>query len=394
MFKRPQYQVLCKRIGEPRRFIQVLRGPRQTGKTTLARQVMDEAGVPSHYATGDEPGLKGRDWLVQQWETARARASGTTAALLVLDEVQKIPDWSETIKRLWDEDTFNQLPLHVFLLGSSALLVQRGLSESLAGRYETTTISHWSFPEMRDAFGFDWKKFIFFGGYPGAAPLVDDYERWSRYVLESLIEPTVSRDILMMTQVGKPALLRQLFDLGCVYSGQILSYQKMLGQLQDAGNTTTLAHYLQLLEQAGLLAGLRKFSGGKVRRRVSSPKLLTLNTALMTTAHRISYEEALRQKGFWGRLVESAVGAVLYNGLVEVGADIHYWAGRNREVDYVISRNREVVAIEVKSGSRRASLPGMTEFSKQFQVKKKLLIGGDGIPLEEFLASRMQTWLD
>jgi predicted AAA+ superfamily ATPase len=198
----------------------------------------------------------------------------------------------------------------------------------------------------------------------------------------------------MMTQVDKPALLRQLFDLGCVYSGQILSYQKMLGQLQDAGNTTTLAHYLQLLEQAGLLAGLRKFSGGKVRRRASSPKLLALNTGLMTAAHRISYEEALRQKGFWGRLVESAVGAALYNGLVEMGADIHYWAGRNREVDYVISRNREIVAIEVKSGSRRASLPGIAEFSKQFQVKKKLLIGGDGISIEEFLASRMQTWLD
>lgn len=394
MFKRYQYPVLCDRIMEPRRFIQVLQGPRQTGKTTLARQVMDGAGIPSHYATGDEPGLKDRDWLAQQWESARALALSGSTAVLVLDEIQKVPDWSETVKLLWDDDSHAHLPLHVLLLGSSALLVQRGLSESLAGRYEITHITHWSFTEMQEAFGFDVQQYIYFGGYPGAAPLIDDYDRWSRYILDSLIEPTISRDILMMTQVDKPALLRQLFDLGCSYSGQILSYQKMLGQLQDAGNTTTLAHYLNLLEGAGLLAGLKKYAGSAVRRRGSSPKLLALNTALMSAALRRRFEDILKQRDSWGRLVESAVGASLFNGLKGTGVNVHYWAGRNREVDYVICRDSAVVAIEVKSGRKQTSLPGLAEFSKQFRVQKKLLVGADGIPIEEFLAKQPATWLD
>jgi predicted AAA+ superfamily ATPase len=393
MFKRRFYSVLCNRVKEPRRFVQVLRGPRQTGKTTLARQVMEGVGIPSHYATGDEAGLKDRDWLAQQWERARLLAPPETPALLVLDEVQKIPGWSETVKRMWDEDSLASRQLRVLLLGSSALLVQRGLSESLAGRYEVTHISHWSFSEMQECFGFDAQQYIYFGGYPGAAPLVDDYDRWSCYVLESLIEPTISRDILMMTQVDKPALLRQLFDLGCAYSGRILSYQKMLGQLHDAGNTTTLAHYLRLLESAGLLAGLKKHAGDTARRRASSPKLLVLNTALMSTASRRRYEDAVRQREFWGHLAETAVGAALVNGLQGTGADICYWAGRNREVDFVISRGDTLVAIEVKSGRRRMALPGVAEFSRQFDVRKTLLVGGDGIPLDEFFATPPESWL-
>ena len=394
MFKRSSYQVLRERIREPRRFIQVLRGPRQAGKTTLARQVMEGARIPSHYAAADEPGIKDRNWLIQQWESARALTSQGSAALLVLDEIQKIPGWSETVKRLWDEDSIARSALHVFVLGSSALLVQRGLTESLAGRYEITYITHWSFAEMQEAFGFTAEQHIFYGGYPGAAPLINDYQRWSRYILESLIEPTISRDILMMVQVDKPALLRQLFDLGCAYSGQILSYQKMLGQLQDAGNTTTLAHYLNLLERAGLLAGLQKYAGGVIRRRASSPKLVVLNTALMSAAFRYSYKEALERRDFWGRLVESAVGATLCNGFMGTGANVYYWAGRNREVDYVIHRGETVVAIEVKSGRKRSSLPGLAEFSKQFPVQKRLLVGGDGIPIDEFLRRDQSSWLE
>jgi len=168
------------------------------------------------------------------------------------------------------------------LLGSSPLLVQQGLSESLAGRFEILRIGHWSFSEMRDAFGLTVDQYLYFGGYPGSAALINDEERWRRYLLDSLIETTLARDILLMNRVDKPALLRQMFRLGCEYSGQILSYQKMLGQLQDAGNTTTLAHYLDLLSGAGMLCGLSKFSSEVVRQRGSSPKLQVLNNGLMT----------------------------------------------------------------------------------------------------------------
>lgn len=396
MFKRPLYQILRERIAEPRRFIQALMGPRQTGKTTLAQQILDELEIPKHYATADEPVLKDFTWIEQQWETARAKFStdkGHKKGLLVLDEVQKITGWSETVKRLWDEDSARGLPLHIIVLGSSPLLVQQGLTESLAGRFEIIPVTHWSFAEMQEAFGWDVERYIFYGGYPGAAELVHDHQRWRHYIVDSLIETTVSRDIFLMTRVDKPALLRRLFELGCVYSGQVLSYQKMLGQLQDAGNTTTLAHYLNLLEGAGLLAGLSKYAGQRVRRRASSPKLQVLNTGLMTALSNFTFEEATQDTEYWGRLVETAVGAALYSGLSRIGAELYYWSGGNREVDFVLAKHKDLVAIEVKSGRRKTSLPGIEAFSKEFKVKRKLLVGPHGLPLDQFFSTPNESWL-
>ncbi|MCD6486824.1 MAG: ATP-binding protein [Syntrophobacterales bacterium] len=393
MFKRPVYDVVFERISEPRRFIQVLSGPRQTGKTTLARQLIDDIKMPGHYASADEPALKSTSWIEQQWEAARAKAR-TGKALFVLDEVQKITGWSETVKRLWDEDSARELSLHVIVLGSSPILVQSGLTESLAGRFEIIPITHWSFPEMREAFGWDVEQYIFYGGYPGSANLINNPVRWSHYIMDSLIETTVSRDILLMKRVDKPALLRRLFDLGCAYSGQTLSYQKMLGQLQDAGNTTTLAHYLGLLQGAGLLMGLPKYAGQIVRRRASSPKLQVLNTALMTAPSRLALDEAKSDSQYWGRLVESAVGATLVNGLKSTQSELFYWSSRNREVDFVLRRGDNLVAIEVKSGLRKTSLPGIEAFSREFSVKRKLLVGAQGISLREFLLTPPEKWLD
>jgi predicted AAA+ superfamily ATPase len=388
MYKRNIYKALMTRLAEPRRFVQVLSGPRQTGKTTLARQAMAGIKIASHYATADEPALKDRTWIEQQWEVARVKTkSGARKkkVLLILDEIQKITGWSETVKRLWDEDTANQLPLHVIILGSSALLVQRGLTESLAGRFEVIPVTHWSFAEMQKAFGWDVDQYVFFGGYPGAAELIRDEPRWFNYIREALIETTISRDILLMTRVDKPALLRRLFQLGCNYSGQILSYQKMLGQLQDAGNTTTLAHYLDLLQSAGLMTGLSKYAGQRVRQRASSPKLLVLNTALMSASGPDKLGEAKQDPDYWGRLVESAIGSSLANGIIGKNMELFYWSSRNREVDFVLSRKNELIAIEVKSGRNKGSLPGIAAFSEEFKVKRKLLVGFKGISLDEIL---------
>jgi len=393
MFKRPIHGMLTERMSESRRFIQVLYGPRQSGKTTLAHQVMADLEIPSHYASADEPTLKDRTWLEQQWEIARLKVESEKYALFVMDEAQKIDGWSETVKRLWDEDTAQGLPLHVMLLGSSPLLIQRGLTESLAGRFEVIPVTHWSFAEMREAFDWGLDEYIFFGGYPGGADLINDQKRWSNYIKDSLIETTISRDILLMTRVDKPALLRRLFELGCFYSGQILSYQKMLGQLQDAGNTTTLAHYLNLLEGAGLLAGLSKYAGQRVRQRGSSPKLLVLNTALMTAQSQFNLGEAKQDTDFWGRLVESAIGAALINGLRGENIEVFYWSSRNREVDFVLSRGKSLVALEVKSGRRKVTLPGIEAFSTEFQVTKKLLVGAQGIPVADFLLTPPAKWI-
>lgn len=357
---------------------------------------MDGFDGPSHYASADEPALKDSSWLETQWETGRAktRVSHVRKTLLVLDEIQKIHGWSETVKRLWDEDTASSLPLQVMILGSAALLVQKGLGESLAGRFEVIHVTHWSYGEMREAFDWDLDRYIFFGGYPGAASLVADEERWANYIRESLIEPTISRDLLLMTRVDKPALLRRLFSLGCHYSGQILSYQKMLGQLQDAGNTTTLAHYLDLLSGAGLITGVQKFSGRQLRRRASSPKLLALNTALMTAPAQMSLNEARQKNDLWGHITETAAGAWLINGLKGKAAEVHYWRKGDLEVDFVISRGEAVAAIEIKSGLKRRGLPGMAAFSKEFDVSRKLLVGEGGIALEDFLLTPPERWLE
>ena len=272
--------------------------------------------------------------------------------------------------------------------------MQGGLTESLAGRFEIIHVSHWSFAEMREAFKWDLDKFIFYGGYPGAAPLIQDYERWSRYILDSLIETSISRDVLLLTRVDKPALLRRLFELGCAYSGQVLSYQKMLGQLHDAGNTTTLAHYLRLLQGAGLIAGIQKYHGQVVRQRASSPKLLALNAALMTASSHMTLSEAKNDTQLWGRLVESVVGASLFNGIQGKNLELFYWAAGNQEVDYVLSRGKTLVALEVKSGRRGRGLPGIAAFADKFKVKRKLLVGASGIPLEEFLVAPVESWLE
>lgn len=386
--------MLAARLREPRKFLQVLAGPRQTGKTTLIRQAMEELKIPHHYASADEPTLQGRVWLEQQFEVGRllSRESGKTGALLVLDEIQKVAGWSEVLKRQWDSDTAKKTPLKVVLLGSASLLLQHGLTESLAGRFEIIPVVHWAYPEMKDAFGWTPEQFVYFGGYPGAAALIGDRQRWARYIIDSLIETTISRDILLMTRVDKPALLRRLFYLGCSYSGQILSYQKMTGQLQDAGNTTTLAHYLELLSGAGMLTGLQKLTGQRVRQRASSPKLQVLNMALLSSQSNLSFEAAQKDREHWGRLVESTAGAHLINSSTGTNIEVFYWRERGKEVDFILSLNNSFVAIEVKSGYSKGSLPGMDEFARIFKPKKKLLIGGEGLSLEKFLSVPAANW--
>ncbi len=393
-FRRPILTELNRRLKERRRYLQVLFGPRQSGKTTLAIQARDEFEGPSHYASADAPGLPESSWIETHWNVARAKVSDRPGGggLLVLDEIQRVPGWAPAVKGLWDEDSRVGRRLKVILLGSAPLTVQRGLGESLAGRFEILRVPHWSFPEMSAAFGWDLEHYLYFGGYPGAAPLADEPERWRAYILDSLVETTLSRDVLLLTRVDKPVLLRQLFLLACEYSGQILSYQKMLGQFQDAGNTTTLAHYLSLLDDSGLVTGLQKFSGRRVRRRGSIPKLIVRNTALMTAVGGLSFDEARSDRGFWGRLVESAVGAHLLNSQEGGERDLYYWRERNEEVDFVLSNGRAALAIEVKSALGAGPGPGLGAFGRAYPRASKILVGGSGLPLASALSRPRRDW--
>ena len=421
LYERAQVITLLNRLNEKPQRLTIVNGPHKTGKTTLVRQALKQLDRPFRYVSVDEsdrtilppvPDLRGfipefadqpnvpldgpRDtrWLVRNWERARMASERSDRGLvLAIDEIQKIPNWSEAVKGLWDADRRHDRPLHVILLGPAALLKQRGLSESLAGRFETVRLMHWSFAEMSAAFGFDLHRYVYFGGYPGGASLIPEQSRWRAYIAEALVEPNIERDILAMQRVDKPALLKRLFQLGAEYSGQILSFNRMLGQLQDAGNTTTLARYMDLLSNAGLIAGLPRFTAGAHRRRSSSPKLNVLNTALMAVASGYTFEEAKADRSFWGRLVESAVGAHLFNtGTPE--HQLHYWRENGSEVDFVLTRGRRLAAIEVKSGARRASVSGLKQFEERFDVQAAIVVGEGGIPLSEFLSAPARELFD
>ena len=395
-FIRPRARELARRLKEPRRLIQSLSGARQVGKTTLALQVAKRSRLPYHFASADEPTLRaGEGWISSQWEEARQLAgeSKRKGALLIIDEVQKIPQWSATVKGLWDEDSRKKRLLKVVLLGSAPPLMERGLAESLAGRFETLYLPHWSFAEMQRAFGWNLKQYLFYGAYPGAAPFIKRPLRWSRYIKDSLIETTISRDVLLLARVDKPALLRRLFAVGCSYSGQILSYRKIAGQLENKGNITTLAHYLDLLERAGTLAGLQKYTASVVASRRSTPKIQVFNTALTTAQRGMTWRETWADKHMVERLTKSAVGAHLLNSATSGECELFYWRDGNYEVDFVLRRGKKLIAIEVKSGRAPAAFHGLDAFAKKFNPTKSLLVGGGGVSLERFLSTPVTYWM-
>ncbi len=386
MYERSYLKQVKSRIEEPRKFIQVILGPRQVGKTTMVNQLLSQLSISYVSGSADAISATNSAWLMQAWETARLKmkTSGASEYLLVIDEIQKIDNWSEVVKQQWDKDTREQVNIKVILLGSSRFFIQKGLTESLAGRFETFYLGHWSFAEMEAAFGWSSEQYIYFGGYPGSASLINDEERWKNYIKDSLIETSISKDILMLTRVDKPALLKRLFELGCLYSGQILSYTKITGQLQDAGNTTTLANYLRSLSDCGLLGGLEKYTGSVIRQRSSSPKFQVYNNALLTSQDDETYPTAIVNPKLWGRLVESSVGAHLLNHSISERYNLHYWREGNNEVDFILEKGNKVIGLAVKSGAS-ADNEGMGIFNEKFHPDKMLLVGTGGIPYAEFL---------
>lgn len=394
MFQRKQYSLILSRISETRNKMQVIVGPRQVGKSTMMDQVLAECPIPYTLAKADNVDENDIDWIKRTWESARGTMSAKHFSdyLLVIDEIQKIKHWSEAVKEEWDWDCSNHLPLKVILLGSSRLMLQSGLKESLAGRFELIRMGHWSYEEMKEAFDFSLEQYIFFGGYPGAADFVGDEARWKRYIKNSIIAPAIERDVILTTNIYKPILMKRLFNAGCTYSAQELSLTKMLGQLQDAGNVTTLANYLEVLNQCQLLCGLQKYAKEETRKYNSSPKFQVYNNALLTANQKRNYEAVRSDAILWGRWVESAVGAHLLSQAEEDDYQVFYWRKNNDEVDYVVSTDDGCVAIEVKSG-RRSKNAGMAEFAKAYNPQKTYIIGTGGIPLDVFLSTDLSGWL-
>ena len=416
-FQRPLVDDLVRLLTDelPPRIVAVT-GPRQSGKTTLVRHALRRvraAGLAGRHIGVDDPQadvpfagsetatvridprLRNADWLVGVWDRARDRAwRHERGFVLALDEIQYVEGWSGVVKGLWDRDRETGCPLKVIILGSAPWSLLTGRGESLAGRFMPLDVRHWSLQEMVIAFDFTLNEYFFFGGYPGAAALIRDMRMWRGYVVNAIIAPVFGRDILTLTRVDKPALMRQLVDLVPEYSGQIVAYTNLVGRLRDAGNVTTVGHYLDLLSDAGIVAHLPIYSGSAVRRTRSSPKLNVLNTGLMTALSGYSLDQAVADRTFWGRVVESAVGAHLHNTL-EAAMSLSYWRDDPDEVDFVLSQGPHVLGIEVKSGTRARPGRGLDAFKQRFPKARTLLVGGErGVPLNEFLAEPASHWLE
>ena len=386
MYKRAEYQIIKERLNERRKFIQVIMGPRQVGKSTVVKQVLEDTDAHYLLFSADNVPASNTAWVSNCWAAVRSMQSNKRldSIILVIDEIQKIQNWSEVVKKEWDDDTFNDRNIKVLLLGSSRVLLEKGLSESLAGRFEEIRMSHWSYQEMKECFGFSLDQYIYYGGYPGAAELTGAPDRWELYVQSAIIDATINKDILMDTPISKPALLRQTFELGASYSGELLSLNKMLGSLQDAGNTVTLAGYINLLNESGLLCGLQKYSIDTARRKSSIPKFQVYNNALKMVYSPHTFDQAILDRKVWGRIFESAIGSYLVNQAFVHRFEVFYWRERNDEVDFIIRKKGAVVAIEVKSNAEK-NTEGLNKFRERFSPHSAFIVGDGGIGAEEFL---------
>lgn len=394
MYERSIISRIYKQCKSPRLFIQILTGPRQIGKTTLITQLESKFDDHFQYASADDPLHQNRGWLESQWKQARSMISiQRPEMILAIDEIQKIPKWPDVVKTLWDEDTKNKTNLKIILLGSSSVKITHGSSESLAGRFEVIPLFQWSKKEMSDAFGFDLNRYAYFGGYPGAAQLANDVIRWKKYIKNSIIDTVLNVDILSLHRVEKPALLKQLFYLACEYSGQIISLNKALGQLQDSGNTSTISFYLDLLSSAGLVQGIQKWSPHKIKTRASSPKLNVMDVGLMTAILDYWPEALSQDTSLYGRVIESLVGTHLLHCAPEEDFEVFYWNEGSCEVDFIVQKGKKVLAIEVKSGRKSRSLGGMNAFLKKYPDAQPLLVGAEGVDLDLFLSKPVLSWI-
>lgn len=391
MYERSFVTTLSDRLRESRRFIQVVIGPRQTGKSTGVSQALGKLSAPVVEYAFDRPRDRRSAKLEEIWGQAREMLGSSPEVILSLDEIQKVPDWSSTVKFLWDEDTRRGNNIKVVATGSSALTLRGGMAESLKGRFEEIASTQWTLAECRDAFGYSLDDFLFFGGYPGAAALKDEPDRWFAYMHDSIIEPTITQDVLEMETVKKPALLRALFEIGAMYSAREISYRKLLGQLDDRGNTEVISHHLDLLSHAGLLSGLRKYDEKPLRSKTSSPRLLVHDTSLMTAASEEDAEALFANPAQKGHLIETAAGAYLLERSRQERFSVRWWRDRNDEVDFVITKGRKRTAIEVKGGHTRRT-KGLGAFVEKYPGTYVLIVGAESCPLEEFLLGNISLF--
>ena len=334
------------------------------------------------------------------WERLWLRAEETAAregrALVLLDEVHLLHDWARYLKGEWDRLRRRKLPIHVVATGSSALRLTAGSRESLAGRFERITLTHWSAASLAEVFGISQEEAssvaVRMGSYPGAFEFRHEPARWAAYVRDAILEPAIGRDIVALAVVRKPALLRQVFGVCASSPAQIVSLQKIQGQLQDPGALETVAHYLALLEEAFLVAPLGKHSTRPARRRAAPPKLVTLNNALVAVVDPRGIPDRATDPARFGAWVENACLAHAWNA----GQSVSYWREEPLEVDGVLEGTWGSWAIEVKTGTiSSGDLKGIGEFVRRYPKYRPLVLcEHEARPAVERLGLEAMAWSD
>ncbi len=394
MYQRRHLNILKSRMAEPRRRMQIVMGPRQVGKSTLVGQFTEGISVPFDFFAADGVNRFDSSWIPNKWQQVRMRMDihSEQEHILIIDEVQKIRGWSEQVKKEWDEDSRSHRNLKVILLGSSRLLLQKGLEESLEGRFETIKMGYWDWQEMHEAFGFSMDEYVYFGGFPGLAPDIQDEDRWRNLMEDSIISPILTRDILEIEEIRNPALLRQVFELACIESAKELSLTKMQGTM-NSGTVPTIKNYLDILNKSMIVQPLQNYSPSRVKEKQSVPKMQVFNNAFRNRFGTFSFDEARVDPAEWGRLVESAVGAHLANRAMTDDYELFYWRNeRRQECDYVLRKGQTLVAIEVKSGSVDKTI-GFEKFKEQFadKVTAAFIVGPHALPLDDFFIMDLKS---
>ena len=394
MYQRRHLNILKSRMAEPWRRMQIVMGPRQVGKSTLVGQFTEGTSIPFDFFAADNVNRFDTSWIPNKWQQARMRMDihSEQEHILIIDEVQKIKGWSEQVKKEWDEDSRNHRNLKVILLGSSRLLLQKGLEESLEGRFETIKMGYWDWQEMHDAFGFSMDEYVYFGGFPGLAPDIQDEDRWRNLMEDSIISPILTRDILEIEEIRNPALLRQVFELACTESAKELSLTKMQGTM-NSGTVPTIKNYLDILSKSMTVQPLQNYFPSRIKEKQSVPKMQVYNNAFRNRFGKFSFDEARVDPAEWGRQVESAVGAHLANRAMTDDYELFYWRNeRRQECDYVLRKGQALVAIEVKSGSVDKTV-GFEKFKEQFadKITAAFIVGPQALPLEDFFVMDLKS---
>ena len=394
MYQRRHLNILKSRMAEPRRRMQIVMGPRQVGKSTLVGQFTEGISVPFDFFAADGVNRFDSSWIPNKWQQVRMRMDihSEQEHILIIDEVQKIRGWSEQVKKEWDEDSRSHRNLKVILLGSSRLLLQKGLEESLEGRFETIKMGYWDWQEMHEAFGFSMDEYVYFGGFPGLAPDIQDEDRWRNLMEDSIISPILTRDILEIEEIRNPALLRQVFELACIESAKELSLTKMQGTM-SSGTVPTIKNYLDILNKSMTVQPLQNYSASRIKEKLSVPKMQVFNNAFRNRFGSFSFDEARVDPAEWGRQIESAVGAHLANRSMMDDYELFYWRNeRRQECDYVLRKGQALVAIEVKSGSVDKTV-GFEKFKEQFadKVTAAFIVGPQALPLEDFFIMDLKS---